>query len=130
METQIRHDEKGNALICYRTGNFIDIYLQIKKERRHIGSIYVNERVFETKRKLSKHLHRKSHSYGFNHQLLDKAKLFDHVRLMEDRGNRIIIEYLIPRQIILDEGKYLFFLQQGFEKQIFLPLERIKQFTQ
>ena len=51
------------------------------------------------------------------------AKQFDKVLLRDDDSS-----YEIPVKIILEEGKFLFFKSQGFEVQIFLPLERIKDF--
>lgn len=131
MKQSIRHDDHGNAVVCYESGNFIDVYLHLKEEkRRHLGTVYIREKIFECKRKRKRHLHRKSKSYGFNHFLLKKTSHFTHVRLIEvgtkPANNK---EYTIPVSVILEEGSYLFFLKMGFEKQIFLTLERIKQFA-
>ena len=127
MKESIRHDDHGNAIQCFNTGAYIDLYLHIAGQRRHIGCVNIKERVFETERMRKRHLHQKSNSYGFNHFLLKKTSHFDKVRIKETYGRKRI-EYLVPVSVILEEGSYLFFLKEGFEKQIFLTLDRIKQF--
>ncbi len=69
------------------------------------------------------HLHRISNSYGFNYQLLDEAKKFDFVRIIAADA-----EYKIPRTEILSKGSFLFFKEQGFERQIFVKLEELNNF--
>ena len=66
---------------------------------------------------------RKNNSYGFNEHLIKTGKTFDKIKLIDDGGT-----YVFPKSEILEKGKYLFFKEQGFEKQLFLPLEEINKF--
>ena len=50
-------------------------------------------------------------------------KQFNTIRL-QDEFNR----WTIPLQYILENGEFLFFKEQGFEKQIFISLNKIEQF--
>ena len=70
-----------------------------------------------------RHLHRKSNSYGFNLKLLQLPRI---KKIILNEGN--INKYVIPKEIILREGKILFFKQQGFEKQIFLSKNLIEKY--
>ena len=83
----------------------------------------MNDRYIELKRDRSKHLFRKNNSYGFNEYLIRASKTFDNVKLVDDTGT-----YVFPKTTILEKGSYLFFKQQGFEKQLFLQLDEIEKF--
>ena len=111
-------DEHGNKL--YRRKD--NIFLQLESEAfpRKLGTIDEENQIIVMFRDSSKHLHRKSNSYGFNFQLLKTATVFKTIRLIVDG-----IHYLIPLELIRKKGQFLFFKQQGFEKQIFLSLEEI-----
>ena len=114
-------DNQGNKFIFDMFPDSIQIKLKLANEQRtrHIGHINC-KRQFVVKRRQSAHLHIKSQSYGFNHYLLENAKRFDTILLTDETGS-----YLINRLEILKEGKFLFFKQQGFELQIFYPIEKI-----
>jgi hypothetical protein len=101
----------------------IYLKLQSEKRKRKLGNINMKERWMVVLRTKARHLHRKSDSYGFNYDIINKTKSFDSVLLREDKGT-----YLIPNSVILEKGEFLFFKTQGFEKQIFLSRQIIKQY--
>jgi hypothetical protein len=130
LHTYVIKDESGNGdlLIAEHFESVIKMSLKLESEqgrKRLIGVIDEKERVMTIRRKRSKHLHYMSNSYGFNHFILDKAKLFDDVLLYDDYG-----AYRIPRKYILENGKFMNFKNNGgFELQIFLSLDLITEFT-
>lgn len=120
-------DERGNyfsiesdPLMMVRS---ISLHLSGENKNRHLGTLYVKDRVLKTKRNRSRHLFFKNNSYGFNEHLIRTAILFDHIELQDDKGT-----YLIPRDRIMNDGTYLDFKQIGFERQIFLRLDIIEQY--
>ena len=119
-------DETGNLLICKNNGKRVALSLKLIAETktRRIGVINIARKIFEVRRKRSKHLFRANTSYGFNHKLLDEAKLFTQVRLSDESQ-----EWLIPKEYILENGSFLHFKNPGgFERQIFIELNKITQF--
>jgi len=90
-------------------------------EKRHIGRII--NRMYITKRNRKKHLLIKANAYGFNHHVLENGTTFDKVMLVEGENS-----YLIPVADILEYGSFLWFKTQGFEKQIFMTLEQLRQY--
>lgn len=114
-------DKNGNKLIIKMSGN-VFLKLSTEKRQRRLGFIDRAKKLFIINRKREKHLHRKSNSYGFNHHLISKSKSFDKILLRDEFG-----EYQFPISKVLDHGQtYLHFQQQGFELQVFLPLEIIE----
>ena len=80
-------------------------------------------RTLTVTRNRAKHLLQKGNAYGLNHKLLAEATRFDTVRIVDDYGR-----WDIPREFILENGKFLLFAKQGFELQIFISLEQIERF--
>ncbi len=119
-----RSDEYGNLLKIKNNGKRIVLLLKLANETRHrqIGVINEKQRTLTVYRE-PWHLHRISNSYGFNYQLLDEAKKFDFVRIIAADA-----EYKIPRTEILSKGNFLFFKEQGFERQIFVKIEELNNF--
>jgi hypothetical protein len=111
-------DEQGNSI--QNTNNKIELKLVNETRYRVLGTIDSVNRVFRVRRNKKKHLHRVSKSYGFNAHIIENAKLFDAILLTDDDG-----KYLIPLSVVKTKGKYLFFKQEGFERQIFLSLDEI-----
>lgn len=111
-------DEYGNKL--YRRKDTIFLQLTTEERPRKLGVIDEEYQVIVINRDPSKHLHRLSNSYGFNFQLLKNATVFNSIRLIIENEH-----YLIPISLIKEKGKFLFFKQQGFEKQVFLDLDEI-----
>lgn len=99
---------------------YITLHLKGKKAGRNIGRVRLKDRVLEVERKRDKHLMMKGNAYGFNEYVMRTAQKFDVVELTDEYGT-----YSIPRQLILNMGKYLHFKEEGFEKQLFLSLNII-----
>ncbi len=112
-----------------RVANLITVSLKLDSEKRPrtLGVIDTTTKIMTIHRDREKHLHLKSWSYGFNHYLLSNATKFDRILMIERFGTERH-KYLIPVNVILAEGQFLHFLDAGFEKQIFLGLERIREF--
>lgn len=114
-------DKQGNQLWIMNSGN---VFLKLVKEqrKRKLGFIDRGKKTFSIRRKRAVHLFRKGNAYGFNHHLLSKAKTFDMIILSDEFG-----EYEFPVSKVMQHGKsFMHFKQQGFELQIFLPLEIIE----
>jgi hypothetical protein len=118
-------DDYGNLILICNNGVRLVLYLKLKAEtrKRKLGVVNLGQRTIEIKRNYEKHIFRKNESYGFNYSILADAKKFDNVRLKDEKN-----EWLVPRQFILDNGKFLFFKENGFEKQIFIPISELKPF--
>lgn len=122
---QQKPDKHGNSLWIMNSGN---VFLKLAKEtkKRRLGYIDRGKRIFMVRRKRATHLFRKINSYGFNHHLISKAKSFDKISLRDEFG-----EYEFSVSKVMEHGKtHLHFKQQGFELQIFLPLEIIENCRQ
>jgi hypothetical protein len=119
-------DGMGNEIIVFHNNNMLTLSLKLSGEKssRELGFIDMKSRKFHVKRKREKHLFKKNSSYGFNHKLLNDAKHFDTIVLEDEH-----LTWEIPREFILKNGSFLHFKSDGFERQIFIPLEKIKQFT-
>ena len=118
-------DNCGNELVINRVKNNLNLSLKLDGENRtrEIGYISMNTRVFHVSRIRSKHLFLKNNSYGFNHKILADAKLFDNVQLQDEKEC-----WLVPKDYILKEGKFLHFKKDGFELQIFIELSKLEKF--
>ena len=118
-------DQYGNYFITQRTENSILIQLQLANENRvrNIGIVNRHDKFIEIIRDKSRHLFRKGNAYGFNEHLIKTAKTFDNVKLIDGDG-----VYLLPKSVILEKGRYMFFKEQGFEKQLFLDMDIINGF--
>jgi len=118
-------DEKGNQILAKTTDDIISISLKLSSEKkdRILGLVNKSERTFQVNRIREKHLLKRNKSYGFNYYVIKNAKTFDKIYLLDD-----ISSWMIPVSFILENGSFLQFQQQGFELQIFLPLEKIQQF--
>lgn len=108
-------DEYNNKL--YREGNQVWLELDSLSHRKNLGTIITNN-TLRTWRNYDNHLHRKSNSFGFNLKLL-KSGWFKDVTLVTNRDE----VFHVSVADILKNGKVLFFKQQGFEKQIFYPVD-------
>ena len=84
---------------------------------RNIGWFSDSGDTFHCQRNPAKHLHYKSESYGFNYELLRDGMfvwVFVHLPF-----NELLVT---SRSHILQRGSFLHFKNEGFERQIFLPL--------
>ena len=84
---------------------------------RNIGWLNDSGDTFHCQRNPTKHLHYKSHSYGFNFELLRDGN-FVWV-IIHLPFNEVLVT---SRNHILEKGSFLHFKNEGFERQIFLPL--------
>jgi len=119
MEDITISDNSGNTLVI-TSGREVLLFLKSQKRPRKLGRFSEKYQQFWTWRSISKnHLHRKSDSWGFNYQCLVELKKLGitKVLLEEVSYNN---QYYTSIDNILENGKFLFFKQQGFEKQIFL----------
>jgi hypothetical protein len=118
-------DSAGNKIIASNNGDRIKVLLKLNTElkSRLLGYVNIKSKSIKIIRKKEVHLLYKNNSYGFNHTLLADAKMFNKI-LLKDEFN----SWSIPTQFILDNGKFLFFKEQGFEKQIFVSIEQLNQF--
>jgi len=109
--------------VLYVTIDF-KIYMYIESEQRHrlLGKINNSKREITVIRKES-HRHYKSDSYGFNETMLNEANICQYIKLKSSEGI-----FRLPIYFIKQNGFYLHFKNQGFEKQIFLKVDSIKQF--
>ena len=125
MKTKSIPDQYGNYFEVEESKGWLSVSIKREKDirLREIGKVNLKERFIEIKRNKLKHLFRKNNSYGFNEHLIKTGKTFDKIKLIDDGGT-----YVFPKSEILEKGKYLFFKEQGFEKQLFLPLEEINKF--
>jgi hypothetical protein len=116
-------DKDGNFFKAYQSSHSIVIKLCLHNERREreIGVVNIKERTLSIRRLRSKHLLKKSNSYGFNEHVLSTATTFDNVILSDEYET-----WSIPREFVINNGKYLFFKGQGFERQVFLAIEKIE----
>lgn len=119
-------DEQGNHFVTRESGNVLTIFLKLNNEtrEREIGKVFLKERILEIKRNREKHLFRKNKSYGFNEHVIKTGKTFDKIQLSDEQNT-----YLFNKELILTKGSYLHFKDLGFEKQLFLPLSEMENFT-
>lgn len=121
----ILKDEAGNSVIATRLANQINIEIKLRAEKwkRKVGTINLDTKTIVIHRERGKHLYLKTMSYGFNYRIIHDGRTFDKVLLKDEHG-----EYDIPKHVILNHGSILFHKEEGFEKQIFLPLTIIEKY--
>lgn len=119
-------DNYGNVIIVENNKKRISVYLRLATERhrRLIGHIDPKYLMLHIERDLSKHLLNKANAFGINYTLLEKSKTFNYVCLHETDTDRI---YIFDKQWAIDNGQFLFFKEQGFEKQIFLNRDLLQR---
>ncbi len=121
-------DGQGNSLLIeskrVQGTQHIDLYIKLASEkyRRHVGRVVENVRRFHVERSENIHLLKKANAYGFNYHVLKVATKFDTVVIHEKESKAI---YLIPREDLMEKGKFMFFKQQGFELQTFIDRETL-----
>ena len=113
-------DEKKEKI----SGN---LHLNLIKENRNrfIGTYHYSEKTLYVKRNSTKHLFRKSKSYGFNWNIIASNDLeIAYLHLTVDDSTN----YLIPRSFLNTYGSFLTFKEQGFEVQKFFPVALLKPY--
>jgi hypothetical protein len=126
IRTAIHSDSNGNKIVIDHFNGYANIKLKLSSEtrQRNIGTLDIINKILYVTRQKDKHLFRKMNAYGLNHHIIKEAKLFDVVRLNDENAT-----WDIPREFILDKGKFLNFSNHGgFELQIFINLGDIDTF--
>jgi len=121
MFLRILIDEKGEK----QTAN-IHLKLLSENQYRHIGTYYFDDSSIYVRRESDKHFHRKTKSYGFNHELINDPYLNIKWIVADIDGER----YRFPKSTLKEFGTFLQFKNQGFELQRFLRFDLIKPFKQ
>jgi len=123
-EDKFIFNDNGDFFKISQKGGLLKISLKLKSEpgSRNIGEVKLDDKTLLLKRNKAKHLFKKNNSYGFNEYLIENGKTFDKIMLADDDA-----VYLFPKELVKEKGNYLYFKQEGFEKQIFLALDEIKK---
>lgn len=114
-------DSSGNVL--YRDGSTIKLKLK-EHSTRTLGKINTANKTFVVYRNSKKHILFKLNAYGFNYEMLSMSKQIENVVITTETQTF----YIVPLSFILKEGEFLHFKKTGFERQIFINLDKIKQF--
>jgi len=117
-------DGFGNKIICNPPEFSVILKLNTGKKRT-IGKLvkYSDKVYFVIKRDKSKHLLRKANSWGLNDSVVQALSDDCHIILNEKGGST----YYIPVKSVKENGSYLWFKNQGFERQIFVELKYWKE---
>lgn len=116
---QNMEDPEGNKVKV--TNGRVFLYLKDSSRKLHIGDISDEEEELVVRRDREKHLFRANQSYGFNYFIIKNTQRFKSVRLIDQYG-----EYVLPNEVILEDGKFLHHQKSGMEKQLFVSLEIIE----
>lgn len=119
----ILRDENGNEV--FRSGNKVFLRLASELRPRLLGYLYKGK-LLVCPRDRELHLHRASNSYGFNYAVIEHATLYDTIAV-DERWKGRTRRLLISLEDVKKYGKFLYFKQQGFERQIFVALEHFKE---
>lgn len=118
MKTVHKQDDFGNKLTLHNTGQ---IHLQLKGERRprYIGK-FIKENHLWHYEKMLKEEHRmiKNDSWGLNWSIVEKMDPEAIITLTTEKAR-----YSIRVRDARDNGEFLHFKSQGFERQFFIPLK-------
>lgn len=103
----------------------ITVWLKLKSERRKrlIGHITISTKTLRITRDRNKHLFIKGLAYGFNDYVMANAKRFDTIWLKDQNS-----DWKFPISLVREQGRYLNFKEQGFERQRFLSLEQLEPY--
>lgn len=116
-------DLHGNEL---RVDLYGRVVLKLASERNARSIGWLRGGMLHVSRHSSRHLHRKTKSYGFNMALL-RLDIVETVALTEDGTQR----YLIPKEVVLRDGKVMYFKDTNagsFEVQVFLSRELMQRY--
>jgi hypothetical protein len=124
IEDKFVFNDSGDSIRISPKNGLLKISLKLNSEPgyRNIGDVKLDDKTLMLKRNRAKHLFRQNNSYGFNEYIIENGKTFDKIMLADDEA-----VYLFPKQLVKEKGSYLYFKQEGFEKQIFLALDEIKK---
>jgi len=132
MQKVIKIDAEYNQIIYSvnetPSGWSHQIFLKLKqKPKRLLADIhkYNGKMYLVITRERMKHLFRQNESYGFNNTMLKSCLCvnIDTIILRDDYG-----VYMFPISVIFDKGEFMYFKQDGFERQVFLKLDEINKY--
>lgn len=113
-------DSVGNKLIATPVGGMLQVGLKLANESRvrDLGKLLKRDnKIVYTKYVDEKNIFRKANAWGLNYKILstlpDDASIELHSKTKS---------YTISVSEAKKNGKFLFFKEQGFEKQWFIPL--------
>ena len=120
-----KEDKQGNALVFTEWPSWvqIDLHLAAEEKPRHIAQCDHMMQVIRFQRDSKKHLFQKTQSYGFCHDLVSMQNWVTIVVNTEKD------QYVMSRGDFLKAGKFLHFQSQGFETQIFVPVEILSNYA-
>jgi len=112
--------------VSYGKNGFI--FLHLVNGKRNIGNISADGQTYTKTIVPNLHIHRKSNSIGFNYQLLKQSSF--HWVVVKAEGYENLVT---SRKYILENGSFLHFQNEGFEKQLFLRISdfgigKVRQF--
>jgi len=114
--------EDGNNKLIYNNGNII---LDLNGKKRNIGYITgkKNDWTLVLTRNRKDHMMRVNNSYGICYDLLVHCRQagIEKLKIVDD-----IEEFNVPLNYAIDKGKFMHFLKQGFEKQLFIELPDLR----
>lgn len=126
MEAETMFDKQGDKFFTHEKKGYLYIELRLASEthKRDVGRVRLKDRVLELVRQRDKHLMRKNNSYGFNEYMVRNGRTFDTIELSDEKGT-----YSFPKELVMEKGSYLHFKQEGYEKQLFVPLDELLPYT-
>lgn len=114
-------DTVGNKLTATLINGTLQLGLKLVSESRtrDLGKLVKrSNKIFYTKYVDEKNIFRKANAWGLNHKILSTLPEDAVVELSSKTK-----KYNISVKEALSKGKFLFFKEQGFEKQYFIPLD-------
>jgi hypothetical protein len=116
----ISEDSAGNKL--YQNGTSVMLYIAKEERHRNIGNLVVKKNgVWCYYKSVSKrNLFRTTNSIGINYALLEKLPDNAEILIFLNHAN----QYILTKNEVLKHGSFLHFKTSGFEKQIFVPIEK------
>jgi len=116
-----REDAYGNRIEMSKYGS-LRLILASENRERGIGGLLITEDepdiVYYVKNSKEKYIFKKLKAWGINAFVILNLKPTDKIIIKTNKKN-----YETTVKNVLEKGQYYFFKEQGFEKQIFLPLE-------
>jgi hypothetical protein len=109
----LAEDKAGNQL--YVSSGTVYIHLKAKQQTRKIGVLKDGNLYIRRKKE---HIFRKFNAYGFNLALIKSLGLDANIVVKQEAGDTL----KTTASNILEHGKILNYLKDGFETQIFMPI--------
>ena len=111
----LTQDKAGNQV--YIQDKFVYLHLKDKRQTRKLGAINLGN-LFVT-RKPEQHIFRKFNAYGFNLALIKALQPTAKV-VVKQQWDKVLTT---TAENILSKGKVLNYSKDGFEAQIFMPID-------